>query len=158
MLKLFLPDVGPMPLTHDWASMSDEQLANELAARGQDPLPLITHKVRKLVELETQELYEWMLKVADNRGPNYSHLSLLQPILIRRYKMGLEQIETVRQRWIDSVINGLEAKYANDAEGLRAMLRTVQATDVTLDEAGNVSFANGNARELEFVSTETDLR
>ncbi|KAH9209673.1 hypothetical protein DL95DRAFT_413639 [Leptodontidium sp. 2 PMI_412] len=101
MLKLFLPDVGPMPTATDWASKTDEELAQAVTALGHEPGENIVTNIRKLVRLERQELFTWMSHVAANHGRNHSDIALLMPVIMRRVKMGTEQIEMVRKRWVD---------------------------------------------------------
>ena len=120
MLKLFLPDVGPMPQSTDWLSMTDVELNIELVQRGCKPRPNCARAIRKLVLLEKAELLYWLSLVAEHHGPPHGDLQLLTPVIARRMAVYREQLRGALARHEKE----LERK-KRELEGLKKLLKAL---------------------------------
>ncbi|KAK0118037.1 hypothetical protein ONS95_012347 [Cadophora gregata] len=155
MLKLILPDVGPMPQSTDWLSMTDEQLNAQLVLRGHKPRRHYAQAIQKLVLLEKVELYSWLSAVAEHHGPGHSDLLLLTPVIARRMAMGKEQLRGALVRYEKVVqrktreVAALEAIVQSLLLLLNALERNLgRASDSTVAE-NNTALAAGAAERLD---------
>ncbi|PVH81438.1 hypothetical protein DL98DRAFT_571085 [Cadophora sp. DSE1049] len=152
MLKLILPDVGPMPQFTDWLSLTDEPLNAELVSRGHKPHPDFASAIFKLVLLERADIFKWLSAVAENHGPTDSDLSLLAPVITRRLAMGNEQYMQAAVRHLAqkrNEVKELEAcleKYDREMEELQ---RNRPGTAVNVDAVAPAAQVSESAASTE---------
>ncbi|KAL2063297.1 hypothetical protein VTL71DRAFT_5102 [Oculimacula yallundae] len=92
--------VGPMPGFEDWASMPRDVLMDLWKQRGNgSDIFDIPRIVRKLVAIERRNLFNWMCLVTAIHGEINPDVLNLAPIIVRRVRMGNQQIWKAKARW-----------------------------------------------------------
>jgi len=138
MLKLFLPDVGPMPQSTDWLSMTDEELDTALVRRGYKPQTRAGQALPRLVILEKADLFDWLSLVVEHHRPEHSDLLLLAPVIARRLAMCREQLQGALTRFEEALESATRAVEAAERQ-LREIDENVRqaASDEPMSSGGH---------------------